>query len=85
MEKMSKERKKFVDSIEKGSIVAFTQIDQNKVKRMLSGTVLELHSNSFVVQTRNGSIFFPKCSEIVWVKTGSRWPIGIYNALKYSK
>lgn len=76
-----KEREYFVNNIIPGNLVAFTVLQLDGYKQMLCGKVLEVYENKFVIQTANGSIFYPKRKEIVWVKQGSKWPIGIYNAL----
>lgn len=76
-----KSRSDFVENIIPGNLVAFTVTQTNGYKQMLCGKVLEINTKKLVVQTNNGSIFYPKKKEVVWVKHGSRWPIGIYNAL----
>lgn len=75
-----KTREYFVEHIEPGNMVAF-----NTSTCMASGRVIEISPTSITVQTLNGSIFFIPKSDIVWVKQGTRWPLGIYNALRYPR
>lgn len=79
-------RQYFVDNMQPGNIVAFT-VDSEQGLAMLSGRVIQIDHDSKVVtiRTKNGSIFYPKKDRIVWVRTGTRWPLGIYNALKFGK
>lgn len=80
-------REHFIRNITKGNIVAFTVL-QNGNKKMLSGRIISIDPTApfkFVVKTRNGSVFFVNPQDITWVKTGTKWPLGIYNALKYDK
>lgn len=68
----------FIKKVKVGSTIAFTQDDL-----VLSGKVIEIRNNLFVVRTKTYSIFFVKPQDFVWLKVGSRWPTGIYNALHY--
>lgn len=79
-----KNRKEILDSICVGNIVAFIS-DNKKVKTMFSGRVIDILDDYVTIQTNNGSIFYTSKKSISWVKTGSTWPIGIYNALKYGQ
>lgn len=70
----------FLENMKKGNCVAFTMGE-----RMLSGRIVKIESDKVTVRTKNGSIFFPKKEEITWVLTGSNWPVGIRNALRFGK
>ena len=63
-----------------GNIVAFKREDL-----MFSGKVIEVSEDKVTIQTPNNSIFYVERENVVWVKIGTKWPVGIYNALKYSK
>lgn len=76
--KRTKSREEYIKNICPGNIVAF-----NSGEYMFSGRVIDFSpTNRVVIKTRNGSVFFVERNDIVWVKTGSKWPLGIYNALK---
>ena len=78
---LSEARKKYLESISIDNIVAFRNSEH-----VYSGKVIEVAGKFATIQTPNGSIFYvDKYENIVWVKNGSRWPIGIFNALKKSK
>lgn len=73
-------REQFINSIIPGNIIAF------KIKDgMFSGKVLDIQDGTYTVETTNGSIHYINQENIVWVKNGSKYPEGIYNALKYTK
>lgn len=71
-------RTEYVDNIRIGVLVAFRIGD----KKALSGKVEEIHGFGFVVKTKNGIRFNVRKNNIMWVKTGDRWPRGVYLALK---
>lgn len=79
--KVTKEQ--YIANMEVGNVVAFT-VETEQGLKMLSGRVMKITNNHCTIQTKNGSVFFPNKSNIVWVKTGTKWPLGIYNALKYT-
>lgn len=72
------EKAQYIDNIKIGTIVAFS-VNNSKA---LSGKVEEIHRSVLVVETKNGVKFTVKKSNIIWVKTGERWPRGVYLALK---
>ena len=67
-----------------GMIEVWKDTEEN-VYKMISGKVVDISKDKgiYTISTHNGSIFYVKKNSIVWVKMGSRWPVGIYNALKY--
>ena len=77
---MEKTKKEYIENLCVGNIVAF-----KRENLMFSGKVIARDSGQAVIQTPNNSIFYVFEKDIVWIKTGIRWPAGIYNALKYSK
>lgn len=80
-----KTREEYLSTLSVGNIVAFKEQDN-----MFSGKVENIeYDESFghiiTVKTKNGSVYYPHLSEIIWIKNGSHWPKGIYNALKATK
>ena len=75
-------REQFINNISVGNIVAF-RINSG----MYSAKVIEVRDTNkpLVVQTKNGSILYVDRQDVAWVKNGTHWPAGIYNALKYTK
>lgn len=72
----------YIDRLEPEQFIAFKHRE-----RMISAKVdsVEKFDEKVVavnVVTKNGSRYKIDPAEISWVKTGSRWPSGIYNALK---
>ena len=75
-------REQFINNISVGNIVAF-----RSNSCMYSAKVIEVRdaNKPLVVQTKNGSILYVDRQDVEWVKNGTHWPAGIYNALKYTK
>lgn len=85
MEDLKKGREDYIDNVEKGMLIAFTNEE-----KMLAAMVKEIKKEDGIVSevkvmTKNGSVYHVKKENIVWVKTGSRWPAGVFNALKESR
>lgn len=74
---VSKSKGDYIKNIEVGVLIAFKVQD-----RMVSAKVIQVNENDVKAETKNGSIYFVGKESIVWVKTGNRWPSGIYNALR---
>lgn len=80
-----KTRQEYLANLQIGNIVAF------KVgESMFSGKVVSFVDNSDVgkiitIKTKNGSVYYPDIEDVVWIKNGTHWPQGIFNALKESK
>lgn len=68
----------YVNNIEVGTLVAF-KINEHKV---ISGKIEEINDGEFLVKTKNGIRFKVWRKNIIWVKTGARWPKGVYLALR---
>lgn len=77
---MEKTKQEYISNICVGNIVAFKREDL-----MFSGKVIGVSEDKITIQTPNNSIFYVERENVVWVKIGTKWPVGIYNALKYSK
>lgn len=73
-------KSEYIYNAQPGALVAF-YVDSNKVM-----TAMVKHNDvdgqTFTVETKRGKRFVVMYSEILWVKSGSRWPRGIYNLLK---
>jgi hypothetical protein len=71
----------YISKIQKGTIIAFYVDENEKVK---SAKVIRKSSKDRMLKcvTNYGKEYLVKYSSVVWVKTGSRWPRGVYNLLK---
>lgn len=72
------EKPNYIENAKIDDIVAFKVNDA----KALSGKIEEIHKEFFRVETKNGIKFKVFKSDIIWVKTGARWPRGVYLALK---
>lgn len=77
---ISKPKDNYIDSAKIGTIIAFKINDTKVISGMIEEVVSE--GKEFKVRTKNGVKFMVKRKNIVWVKTGDRWPKGVYLALK---
>lgn len=69
----------YIDNIERGMIIAFN-IAKGKA---MSAKVMSINSENsiFICKAIDDTIYkVPRCS-IIWVKTGKRWPRGIFQKL----
>ena len=74
-------KKEYIETIQVGTLVAFREPDTNKLNT--AKVVKKSTKNKkLMLQTQYGAEFIVPYEFIVWVKTGSRWPKGIYNELK---
>lgn len=75
-----KTRAEFLENMSAGNIVAFKNGED-----MYSGKVEEITGGTATIKTKNGSVYYVDIANIAWVKNGSYWPDGIFNALKATK
>lgn len=76
----------YLESAEPGAIVAFHAIIKG-VERTLSGKLTGKAEGAdgarkAVIETKNGSMFTVGFNDIIWVKTGVRWPRWVFEELK---
>lgn len=74
-------KKEYIETAQIGTLVAFREPDTNKLNT--AKVVKKSTKNKkLMLKTQYGAEFIVPYEFIVWVKTGSRWPKGIYNELK---
>lgn len=84
----SRSKADYIQKAEEGLIVAFRLNFQAKsglkLTKVISGKILEndREEEVYVVETRNGLKYGVPYSAVVWVKTGGRWPKGVYDEMK---
>lgn len=78
----------YIFNAEEGLIVAFrlnfTSKDDIKLTKVISGKITENNKEDeiYTVETRNGLKYGVPYQSVVWVKTGERWPKGVYDEMK---
>lgn len=70
-------KEKYIQNLETGTLVAFT-LPSGEIK---SGKVLKISETIQVEEFTGAKLEIPK-SDIIWVKTGQRWPKEIFKALR---
>lgn len=71
----------YIETIQIGTLVAFREPETNKLN---TAKVVNKNSSKkkLKLQTQYGAEFVVSYESIAWVKTGTRWPRGIYDELK---
>lgn len=77
---ISQSRAKYVESATVGTLVAF-RLSNGRVK---SAKIVKKSTSKrkFMVETKYGAQFIVSYDDVIWVKTGTRWPKGVYNLMK---
>lgn len=74
------QKQKYLDNIQTGALVAF-KVSETKAK---SAKVIKKSTKSrkLMVETSYGATHVIPFEDVLWVRTGARWPRGVYNMLK---
>lgn len=78
----------YVREAEEGVIVVFRLYFEAKsglkLTKVISGKVIEndKEDEAYVVETKNGLTYIVPYDTVIWVKTGSRFPRGVYEEMK---
>ena len=73
----------YINNAKQGTIVAF-KTNINGYERVKSAAVTNINRSRQLLKltTKYGVEYIVRFCDVVWVKTGSRWPRAIYNLLK---
>jgi len=74
-------RENYIENVEPGTILAFKMPGGEKVR---SAAIVNRSSKNrkLKVVTSYGVEYVISYDDVVWVRTGKRWPRGVYNLLK---
>lgn len=75
-----KQKMSYIENVEIGTLVAF-RLANGKVKSA-KVTRKSTKNRKFKLETNYGAEYIVPFESIVWVRTGKRWPRGVYNLLK---
>lgn len=87
-EREMKTKDEYIENAEEGLIVAFRLNFEArsglKLTKVISGKIIENRKEDeiYVVETRNSLRYGVPYSTVSWVKTGTRWPKGVYQEMK---
>lgn len=70
----------YIENVEIGTIVAF-RLSNGKVKSA-KVTKKSTKNRKLKLETDYGAEYIVSYDDIIWVRTGKRWPKGVYNLLK---
>lgn len=77
-EKIVKPKSNYLDTAKVGMMIAF-RVSADKT---ISGKIVKIIDGSFIAETKNGIQFKVDKKAVIWVRTGDRWPKGVYMELK---
>jgi hypothetical protein len=82
VEDNSSRKQHYIDSVEVGVLVAFH--NSEKDGKMDTAKVINKSTKSkkLMLETQYGKQYIISFDDVAWVKTGTRWPRGIYRELK---
>ena len=75
-----KQKMPYIENVEIGTLVAF-RLSNGKVKSA-KVTRKSTKNRKLKLETDYGAEYIVSYDDIVWVRTGKRWPRGVYNELK---
>ena len=75
-QKATKTTLDYLSTVEPGTLVAFTR---NSAKRVaMSGKLVSIENGKVKVESKKGTLFKLNIENIIWVKTGDRWPRWVF-------
>lgn len=79
-ENVTKDKDYYIEHVQVSTLIAF-RVSGKKAK---SGKVIKKSTKNrrVMVETEYGAQFIVPFEDIIWVKTGKRWPKGVYKMLK---
>ena len=76
-ERQTRDKLEYIKDAEVGVLVAFRFRD-----KVRSGKIIRKQDGLLVIETHNGTTYNVLYEDVVWVKTGDRWPKQVFNMLK---
>lgn len=67
----------YLAEAEKGTLVAFTRGNNKDIA--MSGKFMGMDGNKVLVESKLGTVFKLNPENIIWVKTGTRWPRWVFS------
>lgn len=75
-QKATKTTLDYLSTVEPGTLVAFTR---NSAKHIaMSGKLVSIEKGKVKVESKKGTLFKLNLENIIWVKTGDRWPRWVF-------
>ena len=82
-QKVSKTTLEYLANAEVGTLVAFKRNSSKDIA--MSGKFISLENGKVTVESKKGTIFKLNSENIIWVKTGERWPKWVFKLFNNSK
>lgn len=73
------QKMQYIENAEVGTIVAFTTNGKTKSAKIVKKSTKK---RRFMLETSYGAQYIIPYNDVIWVRTGSKWPRGVYNLLK---
>lgn len=82
-QKVTKTTDDYLANIEPGTLVAFKR--KKDVDIAMSGKYVSFENEKVIIETKQGTMFKVDPQNIVWVKTGARWPKWVFAMFNNNK
>lgn len=80
--KAKKTTLEYLSNSEPGTLIAFKK---NNSDAVMSGKLVSIEDDEVIIETKMGTIFRVNPVDIIWVKSGLRWPRWVFNLFKADK
>ena len=81
-QKVSKTTRDYLNNAEVGTLVAFKRNSSKDIA--MSGKFVSFENGKVTVESKKGTLFKLNPENIIWVKTGERWPKWVFNLFNAS-
>lgn len=75
-QKATKTTLDYLSTVEPGTLVAFTRKSAKNIA--MSGKLVSIENGKVKVESKKGTLFKLNLENIIWVKTGDRWPRWVF-------
>lgn len=75
-QKATKTTLDYLSTVEPGTLVAFTRKSAKNIA--MSGKLVSIENGKVKVESKKGTLFKLNIENIIWVKTGDRWPRWVF-------
>ena len=82
-QKVSKTTRDYLNNAEVGTLVAFKKNISKDIA--MSGKFISFEDGKVTVESKKGTLFKLNPENIIWVKTGGRWPKWVFNLFNKEK
>ena len=82
-QKVSKATKDYLLSAEPGTLIAFKRSSSKDIA--MSGKLVSIEGEKVTIESKKGTLFKINQENVIWVKTGERWPRWVFSMFNKPK